>query len=329
MNQRWIQAVICLTLLVAVAAGCAAETYSTTVDEPAEPAQTPDGNVLDFPAPTIALVSALSTPPPESAGPMETTAAQAPPDSSESPESAPAATPVPAPTYGMKATNNEKGYIKGHDVNLREGPGTQYDAVDTVNYHTTVVITAKNDLWYCIECGNGQTGYMLKEFVGVGAIPTPTPTPKSTKKPTAKPTAKPTSTPKPTEPVIEAGGEGDYTKEEVYLVAKLIYAEGKNQSEDSFLAMASVVYNRCDSSRFGGSVEQEVYRNNQFSVVKYDSFPDLIPSNAAYSAAKEVFLNGNRTIPAGVMYFRSASSGEYWSSSRTFYKTIGGNNYYY
>jgi uncharacterized protein YgiM (DUF1202 family) len=149
MNQRWISAVICLTLLMAAAAGCAAETYSTTVDEPAEPPQTPDGNVLDFPAPTITPVSVLSSPSPEGEGPVET-AAQAPPDSSESPESSPAATPVPAPAYGMKATNNERGYIKGHDVNLREGPGTQYDAVDTVNYHTTVVITAKYDLWYCI-----------------------------------------------------------------------------------------------------------------------------------------------------------------------------------
>ncbi len=91
--------------------------------------------------------------------------------------------------------------------------------------------------------------------MGVGAIPTPTPTPKPTKKPTA--TVKPASTPKPTaEPVIEAGGEGDYSKEEVYLVAKLIYAEGKSQSDESFLAMASVVYNRCNSSKFGGTIDQ-------------------------------------------------------------------------
>lgn len=325
MNQRWVWVVLCLTLLVAVAAGCAAQTQTTTVDKSAEPAPIPDGNVLDFPAPVVTPVSIQSSPSAD-AGPMETTVGGATPASSESPQSPSSGTSIPSPTYGMNATNNEKGYIMGHDVNLREGPGTQYAMIDTANYHTSVVITAKNDLWYCVECSNGQVGYMLKEFVGVGAIPTPTPTPK----PTKKPTTKPTSTPKLTaEPVIEAGGEGDYTKEEVYLVAKLIYAEGKNQSEVSYLAMASVVYNRCNSSKFGGTIEQEVYRSNQFSVVKYDSFPDLIPSSAAYSAAKEVFYNGNRTIPAGVMYFQSASNGEYWSSSRTFYKTIGGNNYYY
>ena len=92
--------------------------------------------------------------------------------------------------------------------------------------------------------------------------------------------------------------------------------------------MASVLYNRCNSSRFGGSVEREVYRSGQFSVVNYSSFESLVPSSAALAAAEEVFNGGNRTIPAGVMYFRSASSGQNWSS-REFYKTIGGNNYYY
>ncbi len=324
MNQRWITAVIGLTLLMAVAAGCAAQTYSPTVDKPADPSQTPSGDVLDFPALSVTPLSALSNPAPQEPTPI----GEVSPDTAASDDNLPTASPDPTPAYGMKTINDEKGYIKGHDVNLRSGPGTQYDVVGSVNYHTTVVITAKNDLWYCITCNDGKTGYMLKEFVGVGAIPTPTLTPKPTKKATVKPTEKSTSKPTP-EPVIEAGGDGDYSKEEVYLVAKLIYAEGKNQSDESFLAMASVVYNRCNSSRFGGTPEQEVYRSNQFSVVKYDSFPDLVPSSAAYSAAKEVFLNGNRTIPAGVMYFRSASSGEYWSSSRTFYKKIGGNNYYY
>lgn len=321
MNQRWVTVVICLTLLLMAAAGCAAQTYSETADKPADPSQTPNGDVLDFPAPSV-------TPEQLNSSPVNSTSLDTPVSSetAESTDDSSTVTPTSSPAFGMKATNNETGYVKGHDVNLREGPGTQYTLIDTVSFHTTVVITAKNDLWYCVACSNGQEGYLLKEFVGVGAIPTPSPTPKPTKKPTTKPTV----TPKPTaEPVIEAGGEGDYEKQEVYLVAKLIYAEGKNQSEESFLAMASVVYNRCNSSKFGGTPAQEVYRTNQFSVVKYDSFQDMVPSSAAYSAAKEVFLNGNRTIPAGVMYFRSASSGEYWSSSRTFYKKIGGNNYYY
>ena len=64
-------------------------------------------------------------------------------------------------------------------------------------------------------------------------------------------------------------------------------------------------------------------------MVDNSSFEALAPSSAAQRAAEAVFNGGERTIPAGVMYFRSASKGKNWSSSREFYKTIGGNNYYY
>jgi coenzyme F420-reducing hydrogenase beta subunit len=82
--------------------------------------------------------------------------------------------------------NNEKGYIKAEDVNLRKGPGTDYAIVAKVDYPSKVVITAKNDLWYQIKI-SGKQGYILKEFVGVGAVPTSTPTPKPTPKPTPEP----------------------------------------------------------------------------------------------------------------------------------------------
>lgn len=326
MRIRWmIAALVCLQLLLI---GCAAnvESVASVQGDMAESA----GDVLEIPSATASFVPKQLAAHPTPAG----TAVAAPtistePSPTNTPTPTPKPTPEPTPEYELKNIVDTEGYIKGHDVNIRKGPGTDYDKVGEIDYHTVVTITAKTDEWYQIETDEIE-GFILKEFVGVGAVPTPTPTPKPKAKSTPKPTATPEEeTPKATpEPEIEQGGEGDYTEEEIYLVAKLIYAEGKNQSEESFLAMASVLYNRCNSKRFGGSVEREVYRSGQFSVVNNSDFEDLKPSSAALAAAKKVFLGGKRTIPAGVMYFRSASKGKYWSS-REFYKTIGGNNYYY
>lgn len=334
MRTRWmIAALVCLQLLLI---GCAAnvESVAPVQDNMVESA----GDVLEIPSATASFApKQLAAHPTPTAGTTPSTAPSPAASVSPTPSDAPAPTqkptPEPTPEYDLKNIEDTEGYIKGHDVNLREGPGTEYDKTGEIDYHTTVTITAKTDEWYQIETDEIQ-GFILKEFVGVGAIPTPTPTPKpkakSTPKPTPEPEEEEEEEPEATpEPEIEQGGEGDYTEDEIYLAAKLIYAEGKNQSEESFLAMASVLYNRCNSKRFGGSVEREVYRSGQFSVVKYSSFDDLKPSSAALAAAEEVFNGGNRTIPAGVMYFRSASQGKYWSSSREFYKTIGGNNYYY
>ncbi len=336
MRTRWILAVlVCLQLFLF---GCAANVESSApIQKDIENAE----DVLEIPSATATVSSVTAQlaahPTPAAKSPVPGAAVISPTPSvdslpSETPASTPKPTPEPTPEYELENIKDTDGYIKGHDVNLREGPGTEYDKTGEIDYHTLVTITAKTDEWYQIETDDIE-GFVLKEFVGVGAISTPTPTPKpkakSTPKPTPKPEKEEEEPEKTPEPEIESGGAGDYTEDEIYLVAKLIYAEGKSQSEDSFLAMASILYNRCNSKRFGGSVEREVYRSGQFSVVKYSSFDDLKPSSAALSAAESVFNGGNRTIPAGVMYFRAASLGQSWSSSREFYKKIGGNNYYY
>lgn len=325
MHKRWmIAALVCLQLVLI---GCAAGIESAApVRE-----ETEESDVLEIPASTASSAPALlaAHPTPVTISPDGEPSPT--PDAVPTPIATVKPTPEPTPEYELLNIKDTAGYIKGHDVNLRSGPGTDYKKIGEVGYHTTVTITAKTEEWYRIETDDLE-GFILKEFVGVGAIPTPTPTPKPKAKTTPKPTPKPKEeeAPKATpEPEIESGGQGDYTEDEIYLVAKLIYAEGKNQSTESFMAMASVLYNRCNSKRFGGSVQREVYRSGQFSVVDSSSFADLVPSSAALRAAESVFNGGDRTIPAGVMYFRSASQGKNWSSSREFYKTIGGNNYYY
>ncbi|MDL2235006.1 cell wall hydrolase [Christensenellaceae bacterium OttesenSCG-928-L17] len=291
------------------------------------------------PVPLVPVGQSAPNPTPSASMPAQPTATPTP-KAAGTPEVAATPKPASTPSFQLTSVKNEKGYVLGRNVNMRSGPGTDYSLVKKVSNPATLLITGKTDLWYRVVVGETE-GFLLKEFVGLGSIPTPTPTPKATTKPTSTP--KPSSTPTTSEETPEAtsaptpspseeikqGSKGNYADADIYLAAKLIYAEGKSQTRESFLAMANVLYNRCNSSKFGGTVEREVYRSGQFSVVKYDSFESLVPSAAALAAVEDVFNGGKRTLPDGVLYFRSASKGEYWSSSRKFYKKIGGNNYYY
>lgn len=242
----------------------------------------------------------------------------------------PTETPAPTPEYDMKELS-KKGYVLGHEVNLRGGPGLTYPIVDVVAYHAIIKVTGESGDWYRIDAG-GTEGFMLKNFVGLGGIPTPAPTPKPTKKPTPKPSGKPAkTTPKPTatpKPSIRQGEPGSYSDAEITLAAQLIYAEGRGQGMDGYIAMANVLYNRTRSSRFDGSIEDVIFRPGQFSVADdREEFLTIKPNSSALSAAKQVFNDGLRVLPSNVMYFRSARSSKSWGK-RTYYATIGGNHYY-
>ncbi len=187
----------------------------------------------------------------------------------------------------------------------------------------------------------------------------PAATAKPTKKPaaTAKPTAKPTQapvevpadTPRPVEPTaaptpapadtsapLPTAQEPDPTpaeglEAELVLAAKVAYLEARGKGEAAYRAVLSVIYNRCKSSRFGGgetSITTEVYRKSQFSVVNGSSFESTEPPAEIVEYARDVFVNGNTNVPAGVLFFRAERLGESWGD-KTFYQTIGGNSFFY
>ena len=187
----------------------------------------------------------------------------------------------------------------------------------------------------------------------------PAATAKPTKKPaaTAKPTAKPTQapvevpadTPRPVEPTaaptpapadtsapLPTAQEPDPTpaeglEAELVLAAKVAYLEARGKGEAAYRAVLSVIYNRCKSSRFGGgetSITTEVYRKSQFSVVNGSSFESTEPPAEIVEYARDVFVNGNTNVPAGVLFFRAERLGDSWGD-KTFYQTSGGNSFFY
>lgn len=54
--------------------------------------------------------------------------------------------------------------VNGNDVNIRSGPGTEYQSIGMVSRGTTLTITGKSDNWYQVSY-NGGTGYIIEDYV--------------------------------------------------------------------------------------------------------------------------------------------------------------------
>lgn len=257
------------------------------------------------------------------------------PEASDEPEAEPTATPAsekaasskatPKPTetkspeYTVKDMDSQKGYVYANSVNLRSGPGTDYDIIKEYKQYRELTVTGSSGEWYRVKVGSRE-GFMLMEYVKLGDVP------KTTSKPTATP--KPSNTPEPTPasaetpestqaPASDMPSYGSYTSDELYLLAQLVYKEGDSSS---YAAVANVILNRINSSKFPNTVEGVVYQKNQFSTSGLKT-----PSSAAKEAVTAVFVNGNTVLPSNVLYFRTSSS---WSGHELYGK-IGGNYFYY
>ena len=98
------------------------------------------------------------------------------------------------PTTAQKK-DAKAGYVMKDKVNMRKGPGTNYELVKkSISKNTSLTLYAVQNGWWFCKCGS-QYGYIRADMVKIGSSPTPkaTATPKPTKTP------KPTATPKSTE----------------------------------------------------------------------------------------------------------------------------------
>ncbi len=94
---------------------------------------------------------------------------------------APSTTPTATATTSPPKTGTVK--ISSNTLNVRKGPGTQYDRIGSVKKGATVTILGEQSGWYKISY-NGGTGYVSKEYVVVnGTAPSTTPTATATTSP--------------------------------------------------------------------------------------------------------------------------------------------------
>ncbi|MGI6150568.1 MAG: SH3 domain-containing protein [Christensenellales bacterium] len=200
------------------------------------------------------------------------------------------------------------------DLNLRASPSTSSRKLGTINKGDSLYIYASNGDFYLAVYGDTKC-YVAKKYI--------------TKK---KRSVNPVNDynefdPESNEYYIENPLE--FTDQDLYLAAQLIYSEGNSQSDVSFWAMASVVYNRVASDKFPHTVYEVAFQKNQFSYPdKYpEKFLQLSPSVEALEAVIKVFIEGKLILPPDVMYFKSSSLPREWGR-RDYYCTVGGNMYY-
>lgn len=107
----------------------------------------------------------------------------------------------------------------------------------------------------------------------------------------------------------------------VDLLAHLIHGEARGEPYTGKVAVAAVVLNRIEDSRFPKSIAGVIYQPGAFTAVS-DGQIDLAPDGSSLDAARDA-LNGWDPSGGAVYYFNPATSTSRWIWSRPVITVIG------
>lgn len=114
---------------------------------------------------------------------------------------------------------------------------------------------------------------------------------------------------------------GGYSGSDVYLLARLIYAEARGESYTGQVAVGAVVLNRVESASFPNTISGVVYQRNAFTAVN-DGQINLKPNQTAMNAAKDA-INGWDPSYGCLYYYNPRIATSKWILSREVVVTIG------
>lgn len=104
------------------------------------------------------------------------------------------------------------------------------------------------------------------------------------------------------------------------LLAKTIYALGKNESYETKLALGTVVMNRVENGWFADTLGEVLEEQHQFPAGnRYDS--------DSLKAAHEV-LSGKRVLSEAALYYQPLDAAQPWNSA-ALVETMGGYGFYH
>ena len=112
-----------------------------------------------------------------------------------------------------------------------------------------------------------------------------------------------------------------YNSNDRYLLAKVIYAEARGESYTGQVAIAAVVLNRVEDSRFPNTVAGVIYQPWAFTAVN-DGQINLEPNAKAYQAADDA-LNGWDPTYGCVYYYNPQTATSKWIFSTKKVTQIG------
>lgn len=108
---------------------------------------------------------------------------------------------------------------------------------------------------------------------------------------------------------------------DLYLLAKCVYAEARGESYVGQVAVAAVILNRVASPDFPNTIYGVIYQPWAFTAV-HDGQINLEPDYQAYQAAQDA-MNGWDPTYGAIYYYNPAVATSQWIYSRKIVTTIG------
>lgn len=114
---------------------------------------------------------------------------------------------------------------------------------------------------------------------------------------------------------------GSYNNNDLYLLAKLVHSEARGETYTGQVAVAAVVLNRVDDSRFPNTIAGVIYQPWAFTAINDGQF-NLEPNNTAYQAARDA-MNGWDPTYGAVYYYNPKTATSAWIRSTKTVTVIG------
>lgn len=125
--------------------------------------------------------------------------------------------------------------------------------------------------------------------------------------------------------LASSGGDGKSSSgnvsNDVYLLARCIYGEGRGEPYTGQVAIAAVILNRVEDSGFPNSISGVIYQKGAFDAVA-DGQINLTPNQSCINAAKDA-INGWDPTGGALYYYNPVTATNKWIRSRPIMLTIG------
>ena len=105
------------------------------------------------------------------------------------------------------------------------------------------------------------------------------------------------------------------------LLARCVYAEARGEPYEGMVAVAAVVLNRVDSSKFPKTISGVIYQSGAFTCVA-DGQINYTPNDTAYKAARDA-LNGWDPTYGCLYYYNPVTATSKWIRTLKVERTIG------
>ena len=120
-------------------------------------------------------------------------------------------------------------------------------------------------------------------------------------------------------------GFGPVSKEDLDLLARIIYAEARGEDFEGQVAVGAVVLNRLKDPRFPKSIRGVIFQPGAFTAVN-DKQIYLTPDEEAYRAA-EAALSGRDPTGGAIYYYNPLTATDRWIKNRPVIKRIGNHTF--